>query len=224
MQEMIAHVAAAVVASLLFLAVGVLVWRMQHHSIDSVQFRASKTQELESLGRTLEEDFANLGAGLTRTTLETSSAFAVYEPASGNYQLTTWTARDGRADDIAADDGDIVRYEVRAVTGADVQVRAASGQFVTVPTVRVTRTEAGRTAVYGGLLEAHVRLYDKSGLPTSTKTLGCEVEVVVRQVSPLGGGTAGVGSGRSDAPHVDQTRWVRRFRPANLTRAAACRP
>lgn len=225
MQELLALIAAIVISSLLLLAVGVLAWRMQHHSVEAVQYSAAKAQELGGLGRTLEEDLANLGAGLTTPSLDATGAFAEYDTLAGTYEFTTWTARDTRTDDLTADDGDLVRYEVQPLTGSDVVVRdAVTRQFTTAPTVRVSRTEAGRTVAYEGVLDAKIRLFDVDGDPTLIPALGCEVEVTVRQVSPLGGGSAGMAGDDGAVPFVDQTRWTRRFRPVNLTRMAACRP
>ncbi|MEM1115572.1 MAG: hypothetical protein AAF845_05215 [Bacteroidota bacterium] len=225
MQEMIAQVAATVIASLLLLSVGAIAWRVQHHSVDAVQYSAAKSEGLGALGRTLEEDLANLGAGLRTDRLNTAGAFVTYDSTRGDYDFTTWVERDARGDDVTTNDGALVRYDVRELDDADVRVRhEATRQFTSAPTFQVTRTSGGVSAVYDGILEAKIRLFDVDGQPTTVTTQACEVEVEVRQVSPLGGGAAGMVDGDAGvAPTVDQTRWTRRLRPANLARASACR-
>ena len=233
MQEMIALVASVIIAGVLLLALFVSQWRIQHTSIDATQYSAAK-QGMLDLADTLEEDLSNLGAGIPQATMTTTSAIQAFDTTGGTREFRFYSRpRSLVADTLAnfganprtANTAHLISYQW-AATGETVRVfRPATNTFVSVPTYRITRRVNGSAA--GESLDTITRirfdLFDASGTPTGAGTGVRTLVVSLRAVSPLGGGGADV-EFEDASPHISETRWHKRFRPANLGRPVPLPP
>lgn len=241
MQEMIALVASVVIGVVIILILALVQWRGQHTSIDAAQFTTAKTGMLD-LVEVMEDDVTNLGSGLAVPDMRnTSPVPAGYDGSSFVSNQGGFTASSAAFDtssttrtvefyaladtttiaDPLATATNTIRYSWTA-TGDVVQVLdPATNTYVPRPTYLLTRTVDGATAGQSmdTLTEVTFDLFDASGASTGTLADVRQVEVTLRAVSPLGGGTLGmVDTEAGVAPAVSETRWHKTFRPPNLGR------
>jgi hypothetical protein len=197
-------------------------------------------QDLNNVGSGLKGADITNGEAFEFTDFEGTGVFsfriAAAAFASSSDASVTGVGRDGHYAAIGPAGGTrLVCYE-REMTGTTVQVLdeddpAPGDQYETVELFRIVRKEApesvpgsasnceGRPVLAQSsptLTQFQILLRAAPGVPAAADADVREVEVRMRMVSPLGGGrTEAVGGMKQ---HIDQTRWGRVFRPANLGR------
>jgi hypothetical protein len=234
-QDLIGHIAAAVLGGLLLLTLATLLWRGEQTRLSAVQYASAKTGVMDFV-RVLEEDLSNLGAGLPNSVLHDTSTTDAYRggffadgASAFDTSSTPRVVRFCSWTDRAADIDPAVNYcdattavEYRWQASGTVRVKdAATNTYVTVPTYLVERyvgtTKTGESV--DTITEIRFDLLDANEAATSVLEDVRAVRVVVQAVSPLGGGTGHLDPGDPDlAYQLDQTRWSRTIRPVNLTR------
>ena len=196
MQFLIDHITSIVIGAVLILIVAGVQLRGQNSSVDATQYSAAKTRLLD-LAQMMERDFSNIGAGVSTAAM--ASAIQTFDTLSSTRVFAFY----GRVDQ-ADPDSHLIRYEwvpTDSVTLKNSQVvttyqitRLVDGAYTasslpTVTQVRIDLMDADSNAV--------------GGMYSNTRF----VSVDITAVSPLGVGD-----------EIEQPRWQRIFRPANLTR------
>ncbi|MEM1043945.1 MAG: hypothetical protein AAGI91_15125 [Bacteroidota bacterium] len=246
MQELIAIIASTVIGVTVILILAVIAWRGQNHTTSSAQYSAAKAGLL-SFAEVVEEDFGNMGAGQSSASMRTGfggftglSSFdsTVTATDSASFEFYSWTDRDASVGHVALDPNTDYERRIRytwSETGSARVFDYATNAFVTTPTYVIRRFVAdgpGASFVPAGssidtLTEIEFEFFNVNGGPvnvagaTSADTLRSvrAIEIALAAVSPLGGGTGYAdGSDPAQRGKIDQTRWVRRFRPPNLIR------
>lgn len=193
MQFIIDHITGVVVAATVLLVLAVTQFRGRDASIDATQYSAAKTRVL-AIAEAIERDFSNIGSGMDSVKyaivgLDTTSSTKYFEFAGQTIQADP-TVR-------------TIRYQWTQ-TGTK---ELAAGQ---VPTYTIQRIIDG--SVSGSSLPTvtgftiDLMTADSAMVITNyadTRIVG----VNLKAVSPVG-----VSKG------IEQTRWVKVFRPMNLTR------
>ncbi len=246
MHVLLDHLVATIIGGTVILLLAVLAFRGQETAIDSTQYATAKTRVID-WARMVEQDLNNVGSGLTGAEITAGDAFqstdfeatdvfsfriAPAAFASSSDASVIGVARDAHYAAIGPTGGTrLVCYE-REMMGTTVQVLdeddlTPGDQYETVELFRIVRKEApssatnceGRPVLAQSsptLTQFQILLRAAPGVPAASTADVREVEVRMRMVSPLGGGrTEAVGGMRQ---HIDQTRWGRVFRPANLGR------
>lgn len=246
MHVLLDHLAATVIGGTVILLLAVLAFRGQETAIDSTQYATAKTRVID-WARMVEQDLNNVGSGLTGPEITAGQAFESIDfDDTGVFSFRLSPAALASSDDPSvtgvpqhtnyaaigpAGGTRLVCYE-REMTGTTVQVLdeddpAPGDQYETVELFRIVRKEApgtattctGHTAVAQSsptLTQFQILLRAAPGVPAASNADVREVEVRMRMVSPLGGGRTEALGGMKQ--HIDQTRWGRVFRPANLGR------
>jgi hypothetical protein len=235
MQELIGHIAAAVLGGLLLLLLATLLWRGEQTRISAAQYTTAKTGVLDFV-RVLEEDLSNLGAGLPNAVLHDSSSTddyrggffvgngAAFDTASTPRVLRfcSWTDRAADIDPDSTYCNTTTAVEYRWQSSGTAQVKdPGTNTYTTVPTYLVERfvggTKTGESV--DTVTEFRLDLFDAGEAATSVLENVRALRVSVRAVSPLGGGEGYVETDDPDLEYqLDQTRWSRTIRPPNLTR------
>lgn len=249
MQELIGQIAATVIGGVIILILAVIAWRGQHHAISTTQYSAAKESVLD-FAEVIEEDFSNLGGGLTNNAVSetvqdancpneggfsaNATAFDTTS-ATRTVEFYSWVDREATVPDDdpdVCDDGFIVKYEWTA-TGNTVRVLDGA-TYVTKPTYRIERfvkPASGGAYVKNGesvdtVTEFTIDLFDADGNAINLMadlTQGYRVRttlVTLKIVSPLGGGQDVGPDDPTYRGSIDETRWSRTIRPINLARVS----
>ena len=243
MQELIGQIAATVIGGVIILILAVIAWRGQSHAVGSVQYSSAKESILD-FAEVMEEDLSNMGAGLTNNTLRSSTGYGGFYGASSfntttppySFKFYSWTDRSTPINP-SADLDSWVEYEWEE-TG-NVQVfEPTTNSYVSTPTYQIKRTvktATGSAAPSGESMDsltevAFIFWGDDPATSETWEELDIEsdnslmrhvraIEVTLKAVSPLGGGTGYLdASDPAMRGQIDQTRWARMIRPHNLTR------
>lgn len=244
MQELIGQIAATVIGGVIILILAVIAWRGQSHAVGSVQYSSAKESILD-FAEVMEEDLSNMGAGLMNNDLHGPSSYGGFYGASSfnattppySFKFYSWTDRSDPIDPTQPHDS-WVEYEWEE-TG-NVQVfDPTTNSYVATPTYQIKRTvktATGSATPSGESMDSLTEVAfifwgdDPATNPETWETLDVEgdnslmkhvraVQVTLRAVSPLGGGTGYVDANDpATRGQIDQTRWSRMIRPHNLTR------
>ncbi|MFW5973180.1 MAG: hypothetical protein ACOCTG_04245 [Bacteroidota bacterium] len=196
MQFLLDNAIAVLVAGAILLTIFGVRLRGQEASIDVARYYDARhgTQALVAF---VEQDFNNVGAGMLNPTfaikkIDTTSATRVFE----FYART----------DPAVPDSQVVAYSWKEEGSVELKDKS------TVPTYKVTRTVDGVVSgsSFDSVTHFGITLYNDSlnvissaaQLPRTRR-----IDVMITAVSGLGAGET-----------VEQVRWYRRIRPANLFR------
>lgn len=242
MQNLLLTLAAAVIGAFVLFGVAAISWRAVHASDSATQYASSRVA-LNRFIEIIEADLSNLGAGLTNNTLTDTAPTGsptdayvggFYNSGSGAWDFSSATRYLEFCSvmgvmahlDPATNRCDRVRY-TWASTGS-VTVRNESTpahDYVTVPVYRLDRTVNG-TADGGSLATLTQVLFeplDEAGDVVTDPANAARVRAVrvtLKAVSPLSSGYTST-EDAALAYDVDQTRWSRTIRPANLARVPA---
>lgn len=235
MQEWIGHIAAALFGGIILLLLAGVAWRGQHHAVSSAQYAAAKGSLL-NLVEVMEEDFSNMGAGRRNNTLRDAAGYgafvddASFHVTASPYSVRFYTWPDtAAAIDPAVDHTHNVEY--RWTEADSLRIKGDStGLYHAVPAYSMTRYVNGVAAgtSFDTITALEVTLYDGAGAEVTPAAVAATptllnsvraVEVLLRAVSPLGGGK-GYDSDEDAALRyqVDETRFHRVYRPLNLAR------
>ncbi|NBB75675.1 MAG: hypothetical protein GVY35_18685 [Bacteroidetes bacterium] len=233
MHFLLDHLVAVMVGATVLLMVAAVQFRGQEAAVDSVQYRAAKARTID-WARQVTQDLQNIGSGLTRSELQSGTAFIDTSFATNGvfiFRATTGNKDAAGFSQFGPGTANVICYE-RQMTGDTVNVfNPATGARTDRETFRIVRRlnpSYGAGSCSGGtvtgqsmdtLTRFDLRFWTQAGRAGPPPARLRDIRVLhidLRSVSPLGGGTT---EGRGGMKQfVDETRWSQGFRPFNLNR------
>jgi hypothetical protein len=209
MQAIIDHIAAVVIGAAIILMLAALSMRGQDNAIEAVQVHIGKT-EIRSFIDLIEQDFNGMGSGMAfPNRMSASRVIEEFGPGTGSDAGYTVFRFRGLVSMTGAPDPVLVTYRWRQQGTATLP----NGDVVDLVEVE-RRTASGESAVYQNVVNFSVALMDQvfADIPPGSLALheARYVDVEVAMISPVGVETV-----------LEQTRWSKQFRPANLNPESA---
>ena len=204
MQSWIDHIAAAVIGASILLILAALSMRTQDSTVEAAQVALGKA-ELRSLIDIIEQDFNNMGSGMTFPNENAANRvithFGAGTSADAGYTVLQFYALQNNT---GTPDTVLVKYRWRQ------QGTVTLPNGSTVDAFEVERSDAGGgTAPYTNVTGFSLALRTKefAAIPAGSINLhdARYVDVNLAMVSPIG--VEGL---------IEQTRWTKQFRPLNL--------